>query len=160
MVGQGLDIPEVSLVAILDADKEGFLRSQTSLVQTCGRAARNLNGRVIMFADRITDSMGRTIEVTERRRKVQTEYNETHGITPEGIKKEIIDVLSSIYEKDYYTIPLDEFEEQGIHQPKKLTKMMKKLKREIDDAAKKWDFERAAQLRDRLLKLEKMEIAL
>ena len=104
--------------------------------------------------------MRRTIEVTERRRKVQTEYNEAHGITPEGIKKEIVDVLSSIYEKDYYTIPLDEFEEQGIHQPKKLTKVMKKLKREIDDAAKKWDFERAAQLRDRLLKLEKMEVRL
>jgi excinuclease ABC subunit B len=159
LLREGLDLPEVSLIAILDADKEGFLRSQTSLIQTCGRAARNLNGRVIMFADRITDSMKRTLEETERRRQVQTEYNETHGITPEGIKKQIIDVLSSIYEKDYYTIPLDEFEGQGI-QPKKLTKVMKKLKREIDDAAKKWDFERAAQLRDRLLKLEKMEIAL
>jgi excinuclease ABC subunit B len=159
LLREGLDLPEVSLIAILDADKEGFLRSQTSLIQTCGRAARNLNGRVIMFADRITDSMRRTIEETERRRKVQAEYNETHGITPEGIKKQIIDVLASIYEKDYYTIPLDEFEEQGI-QPKKLTKVMKKLKREIDDAAKKWDFERAAQLRDRLLKLEKMEITL
>ena len=159
LLREGLDLPEVSLIAILDADKEGFLRSQTSLIQTCGRAARNLNGRVIMFADRITDSMQRTIEVTERRRKVQTKYNKTHGITPEGIKKQIIDVLASIYEKDYYTIPLDEFEEQGI-QPKKLTKVMKKLKREIDDAAKKWDFERAAQLRDRLLKLEKMEITL
>ncbi|HME42497.1 MAG TPA: excinuclease ABC subunit UvrB [Syntrophorhabdales bacterium] len=159
LLREGLDLPEVSLIAILDADKEGFLRSQTSLVQTCGRAARNLNGRVIMFADRITDSMRRTIEETERRRKVQTKYNRTHGITPEGIKKQIIDVLASIYEKDYYTIPLDEFEEQGI-QPKKLTKVMKKLKREIDDAAKKWDFERAAQLRDRLLKLEKMEVRL
>ena len=159
LLREGLDLPEVSLIAILDADKEGFLRSQTSLIQTCGRAARNLNGRVIMFADRITESMRRTIEVTERRRKVQAEYNETHGITPEGIKKQIIDVLGSIYEKDYYTIPLDEFDEQGI-QPKKLTKVMKKLKREIDDAAKKWDFERAAQLRDRLLKLEKMEVRL
>jgi excinuclease ABC subunit B len=159
LLREGLDLPEVSLIAILDADKEGFLRSQTSLIQTCGRAARNLNGRVIMFADRMTDSMRRTIEVTEQRRKVQTEYNETHGITPEGIKKQITDVLGSIYEKDYYTIPLDEFDEQGI-QPKKLTKVMKKLKREIDDAAKKWDFERAAQLRDRLLKLEKMEVRL
>jgi excinuclease ABC subunit B len=159
LLREGLDLPEVSLIAILDADKEGFLRSQTSLIQTCGRAARNLNGRIIMFADRTTDSMQRTIEETERRRKIQTEYNKTHGITPEGIKKQITDVLASIYEKDYYTIPLDEFEEQGI-QPKKLTKVMKKLKREIDDAAKKWDFERAAQLRDRLLKLEKMEIAL
>ncbi len=159
LLREGLDLPEVSLIAILDADKEGFLRSQTSLIQTCGRAARNLNGRVLMFADTMTDSMRRTIEETERRRKVQAAYNETHGITPEGIKKQIVDVLASIYEKDYYTVPLDEFEEQGI-QPKKLTKVMKKLKREIDDAAKKWDFERAAQLRDRLLKLEKMEITL
>ena len=159
LLREGLDLPEVSLIAILDADKEGFLRSQTSLIQTCGRAARNLNGRVIMFADKITDSMRRTLEETGRRRKVQTEYNKVHGITPEGIKKQIVDILSSIYEKDYYTIPVDELEEQGI-QPKKLTKVMKKLKREIDDAAKKWDFERAAQLRDRLLKLEKIEIAL
>ena len=159
LLREGLDLPEVSLIAILDADKEGFLRSQTSLIQTCGRAARNLNGRVVMFADKMTDSMRRTIEETERRRKIQAEYNKTNGITPEGIKKQITDVLASIYEKDYYTIPLDEFEEQGI-QPKKLTKVMKKLKREIDDAAKKWDFERAAQLRDKLLKLEKMEVRL
>jgi len=159
LLREGLDLPEVSLIAILDADKEGFLRSQTSLIQTCGRAARNLNGRVLMYADTMTDSMRRTIEETERRRKVQSQYNKTHGITPEGIKKQIVDVLASIYEKDYYTVPMDEFEEQGI-QPKKLTRVMKKLKREIDDAAKKWDFERAAQLRDRLLKLEKMEITL
>jgi excinuclease ABC subunit B len=159
LLREGLDLPEVSLIAILDADKEGFLRSQTSLIQTCGRAARNLNGRVIMFADKITESMRRTLEETGRRRKVQAEYNKVHGITPEGIKKQIVDILSSIYEKDYYTIPVDELEEQGI-QPKKLTKVMKKLKREIDDAAKKWDFERAAQLRDRLLKLEKIEITL
>ena len=159
LLREGLDLPEVSLIAILDADKEGFLRSQTALIQTCGRAARNLNGRVIMFADKITDSMRRTLEETGRRRKVQVEYNKVHGITPEGIKKQIVDILSSIYEKDYYTIPVDELEEQGI-QPKKLTKVMKKLKREIDDAAKKWDFERAAQLRDRLLKLEKIEITL
>jgi excinuclease ABC subunit B len=103
--------------------------------------------------------MRRTLEETGRRRKVQTEYNKVHGITPEGIKKQIVDILSSIYEKDYYTIPVDELEELGI-QPKKLTKVMKKLKREIDNAAKKWDFERAAQLRDRLLKLEKIEITL
>jgi excinuclease ABC subunit B len=103
--------------------------------------------------------MKRTIEETKRRRKLQMEYNKEHGITPEGIKKEIVDILSSIYEKDYYTIPTDELEELGI-QPKKLTKVMKKLKREIDDAAKKWDFEKAAMLRDRLLKLEKIEVVL
>jgi len=159
LLREGLDLPEVSLVAILDADKEGFLRSETSLVQTCGRAARNLNGRVIMFADRITGSMKSAISETERRRKTQMAYNIKHGITPEGIKKAITDVLSSIYEKDYLDVPLDEFEKNGV-EPKRLSRVVKKLKKEINDAAKRWDFEKAQQLRDRLLKLEKMEIAL
>ena len=159
LLREGLDLPEVALVAILDADKEGFLRSQTSLIQTCGRTARNINGRVLMFGDVVTNSMRRAIQETERRRKVQGQYNKEHGITPEGIKKDVVDILSSIYEKDYYTIPVDEFEEQGI-EPKKLSKMVNKLRKEINEAAKRWDFERAAQLRDRLMKLEKMEIAL
>ncbi|HOF58424.1 MAG TPA: excinuclease ABC subunit UvrB [Syntrophorhabdaceae bacterium] len=159
LLREGLDLPEVSLVAILDADKEGFLRSETSLVQTCGRAARNLNGRVIMFADRITGSMKSAISETERRRKTQMAYNIKHGITPEGIKKAITDVLFSIYEKDYLDVPLDEFEKNGV-EPKRLSRVVKKLKKEINDAAKRWDFEKAQQLRDRLLKLEKMEIAL
>ncbi len=159
LLREGLDLPEVSLVAILDADKEGFLRSETSLIQTCGRAARNINGRVIMFADAMTDSMKRAISETERRRKVQEEYNRKNGITPEGIKKSIVDVLSSIYEKDYLEVPLDELEEKRV-EPKKLSRMVKKLKKEIGEAAKRWDFEKAAQLRDRLLKLEKMEITL
>ncbi len=159
LLREGLDLPEVSLVAILDADKEGFLRSETSLIQTCGRAARNLNGRVIMFGDKITESMRRAISETDRRRKTQMEYNVKHGITPEGIKKSITDVLSSIYEKDYLQVPIDEFEENGI-EPKKLSRMVKKLKKAINEAAKRWDFEKAQQLRDRLLKLEKMEITL
>jgi excinuclease ABC subunit B len=159
LLREGLDLPEVSLVAILDADKEGFLRSQTSLIQTCGRTARNINGRVLMFGDVVTDSMRRAIQETERRRKVQAQYNKEHGITPESIKKDVVDILSSIYEKDYLTIPIDEFEEQGI-EPKKLSKMVSKLRKEINEAAKRWDFERAAQLRDRLMKLEKMELAL
>ena len=159
LLREGLDLPEVSLVAILDADKEGFLRSETSLIQTCGRAARNLNGRVIMFGDKITESMRRAISVTERRRKTQMAYNIKNDITPEGIKKSITDVLSSIYEKDYLQVPLDEFEENGI-EPRKLSKMVKKLKKAINEAAKRWDFEKAQQLRDRLLKLEKMEITL
>ncbi|HOV89343.1 MAG TPA: excinuclease ABC subunit UvrB [Syntrophorhabdaceae bacterium] len=157
LLREGLDLPEVSLVAILDADKEGFLRSETSLIQTCGRAARNINGRVIMFADTMTASMEKAIAETERRRRIQLEYNKKHHITPEGIKKDVVDILSSIYEKDYYTIPVDDFEEKGI-EPKKLSKMLKKLRKEINEAAKRWDFEKAAQLRDRLLKLEKMEI--
>jgi excinuclease ABC subunit B len=159
LLREGLDLPEVSLVAILDADKEGFLRSDTSLIQTCGRAARNINGRVIMFADRMTDSMKRTIDETTRRRKVQQQYNEAHSITPEGIKKEIVDILSSIYEKDYYTVNVDDLEESGLD-PKKLSRMVKKLRKDINDAAKRWDFERAAQLRDRLVRLEQMELAM
>jgi excinuclease ABC subunit B len=159
LLREGLDLPEVSLVAILDADKEGFLRSDTSLIQTCGRAARNINGRVVMFADRVTDSMRRTIEETGRRRKVQTAYNEAHGITPEGIRKEIVDLLSSIYEKDYYTVDVDGLEGEGVD-PKKLSRMVKKLRKDINEAAKRWDFERAAQLRDRLVKLEQMELAI
>ena len=159
LLREGLDLPEVALVAILDADKEGFLRSQTALIQTCGRAARNINGKVVMFGDRMTDSMKRTLEETQRRRKLQGEYNEKHNITPEGIKKEIVDILSSIYEKDYYTVPVDELEELGV-EPKKVSKVVKKLKKEINEAAKRWDFEKAGQLRDRLLKLEKMELSL
>ena len=159
LLREGLDLPEVSLVAILDADKEGFLRSQTSLIQTCGRAARNINGRVIMFADTVTESMKRAMSETERRRKAQGEYNRENGITPEGIKKGIVDVLSSIYEKDYLEVPLDEMEEKGV-EPKKMSRMVKKLRKEIGEAAKRWDFEKAAQLRDRLLKLEQMEIRL
>lgn len=159
LLREGLDLPEVSLVAILDADKEGFLRSQTSLIQTCGRAARNLNGRVIMFADTITESMRRAIEETERRRTVQRAYNEKNGITPEGIRKSIVDVLSSIYEKDYYEAPVDELDARGL-KPKQLAKMVRKLKKEIAEAAKKWDFEKAALLRDRLLAIEKTELTL
>ncbi len=159
LLREGLDLPEVSLVAILDADKEGFLRSETSLIQTCGRAARNINGKVIMFADRMTDSMKRTIDETTRRRALQMEYNRTNGITPEGIKKSIVDILSSIYEKDYYSVPLDELEEERID-PRKLSKMVKKLRKDINEAAKRWDFERAAQLRDRLSRLEQMELAM
>lgn len=159
LLREGLDLPEVSLVAILDADKEGFLRSETSLIQTCGRAARNINGRVLMFGDKITESMKRAISKTEGRRKSQMEYNVKNGITPEGIKKSIVDVLSSIYEKDYLQVPLNELEENGI-EPKKLSRMVKKLKKAINEAAKRWDFEKAQQLRDRLLKLEKMEITL
>ena len=159
LLREGLDLPEVSLVAILDADKEGFLRSQTSLIQTCGRAARSLNGKVIMFADTITASMRRAIDETERRRAVQREYNEKNGITPEGIKKSIVDVLSSIYEKDYYEAPIDLADVKAL-KPKQLSKMVRRLKKEIAQAAKQWDFEKATQLRDRLLTLEQAELTL
>ncbi|MCS7280395.1 MAG: excinuclease ABC subunit UvrB [Desulfobacterota bacterium] len=159
LLREGLDIPEVSLVCILDADKEGFLRSSTALIQTFGRAARNVNGKVIMFADRITDAMRKAIEETERRRAIQKKYNEEHGITPETIKKSISDVLSSIYERDYYSVPIEDFDDLQI-EPKKIPSIIKKLKKEIEEAAKRWDFEKAKVLRDRLLKLERMEMIL
>ncbi|HEX2966249.1 MAG TPA: excinuclease ABC subunit UvrB [Syntrophorhabdaceae bacterium] len=159
LLREGLDLPEVSLVAILDADKEGFLRSETSLIQTCGRASRNLNGKVLMFADQITDSMHKAIHETERRRKVQMQYNQEHGITPEGISKSITDVLSSIYEKDYYEVPIDDLDVVNL-KPKQRAKIVKKLKKQIADAAKKWDFETAKDLRDRLLKIEQTELTL
>jgi excinuclease ABC subunit B len=159
LLREGLDLPEVSLVAILDADKEGFLRSETSLIQTCGRASRNLNGRVLMFGDRVTESMRKAMQETERRRKVQLEYNREHGITPEGIIKSINDVLSSIYEKDYYEVPIDELDVVAL-KPKQRSKIVKRLKKDIAEAAKKWDFEKAKELRDRLLKIEQMELTL
>ena len=105
LLREGLDLPEVSLVAILDADKEGFLRSAQALIQTCGRAARNLNGTVIMYGDLVTNSMKTALKETNRRRKIQSEYNRKNKITPEGIKKDIRNVLASIYEADYLTVP-------------------------------------------------------
>ena len=108
LLREGLDLPEVSLVAILDADKEGFLRSSGSLIQTVGRAARNINGRAIMYADRMTDSMRLAISETDRRRQIQVAYNEEHGITPASIVKSIDEVMSSVYERDYVTVPAGE----------------------------------------------------
>ncbi|KQL53072.1 excinuclease ABC subunit B [Heyndrickxia shackletonii] len=153
LLREGLDIPEVSLVAILDADKEGFLRSERSLIQTIGRAARNANGQVIMYADRITDSMEKAIEETKRRRTVQEEYNKKHGITPTTIQKDIHDIIRATHAA----------EEQEEYAPKeksrKLTKqeretLMANLEKEMKEAAKALDFERAAQLRDTLLELK------
>jgi len=160
LLREGLDLPEVSLVAILDADKEGFLRSQRSLIQTCGRAARNINGRVLMYGDSVTRSMQACIDETGRRRIKQLEYNEEHGITPETVKKGLRSILESIEEKDYVTPPgVAEAGEEYIA-PKEIPKLVKKLRKEMLAAAKELDFEKAAGLRDRVKKLEAMELAL
>jgi excinuclease ABC subunit B len=159
LLREGLDLPEVSLVAILDADKEGFLRSERSLVQTCGRAARNVDGTVIFYADEITPSMKMAIDETNRRRRLQKRYNEVNGITPESIKKDISDILGSVYEADYVSIPnVSEPEEEYISLGN-LPKMIKSIKKEMLNAARRLDFEEAARLRDRLFVLEKKELS-
>ncbi|HAG50739.1 MAG: excinuclease ABC subunit B [Deltaproteobacteria bacterium GWC2_42_51] len=158
LLREGLDLPEVSLVAILDADKEGFLRSERSLIQTCGRAARNVNGRVIMYADTITGSMKKAIDETNRRHKLQAEYNKKNGITPETIKSSIKDVLSSIYEADYYTVPVVAEKKEEYIPPHELPEIIKSLRKEMQEVAKKLDFEKAAELRDRIKELEEMEV--
>lgn len=161
LLREGLDLPEVSLVAILDADKEGFLRSERSLIQTCGRAARNINGRVLMYGDSVTRSMQACIDETGRRRVKQLAYNEEHGITPETVKKGMRSILESIEEKDYVTQPAGVSEPgEEYLSPKEIPKLVKKLRKEMLAAAKELNFEKAAELRDRVKTLEAMELAL
>ncbi|MEI6205281.1 MAG: excinuclease ABC subunit UvrB [Desulfuromonadales bacterium] len=161
LLREGLDLPEVSLVAILDADKEGFLRSTRSLIQTCGRAARNINGRVLMYGDSVTRSMQACIDETGRRRLKQLAYNMEHGITPETVKKGLRSILESIEEKDYVTQPAGVAEPgEEYLAPKEIPKLVKKLRKEMLAAAKELNFEKAAELRDRLRRLEAMELAL
>ncbi len=152
LLREGLDIPEVSLVAILDADKEGFLRSERSLIQTSGRAARNVGGEVIMYADKITGGIDACLKETKRRREIQGRYNEKNGITPESIQKEITNILSSVYEADYLTVPAEEAEE--VYSEKELLALIRKLKQEMHEAARDLEFEKAADIRDRILKLQ------
>ena len=159
LLREGLDIPEVSLVAILDADKEGFLRSARSLIQTCGRAARNVAGRVIMYADTVTDSMRACIDETVRRRKLQSEFNREHGITPQTVQKGLRSILESIEEHDYVTVPKVAEAEEDYVPPEKIPGMVKKLRKEMLAAAKDLAFEKAAELRDRIRKLQDMELA-
>jgi excinuclease ABC subunit B len=151
LLREGLDLPEVSLVAILDADREGFLRSERSLIQTAGRAARNINGKVILYADTVTGSMQRALDETKRRRKIQEEYNKKMGITPETVKSNIKDILSSIYEADYWTVPAvaEEKAEYGYDE-----ETLKKLESEMKEAAKKLEFERAAKIRDKIREIK------
>ncbi|MBI4241975.1 MAG: UvrB/UvrC motif-containing protein, partial [Candidatus Rokubacteria bacterium] len=155
LLREGLDLPEVSLVAILDADKEGYLRSTTSLIQTAGRAARNVSGEVIMYADRLTDSIKATIAETERRRLVQEAYNREHGITPESIKKSIHEVLGSVYERDYYTVEVAREPEEVYASAGALEERVRALEAQMKEAAHRLDFEQAAELRDRIKALSK-----
>ena len=150
LLREGIDIPEVSLIAILDADKEGFLRSERSLIQIIGRAARNEQGHVIMYADKMTDSMTAAISETQRRREVQKAYNEAHGITPKTIIKEIRDVISASVEvKD-----TDSAFQTDKMSKKERVKLIERLRKEMKEAAAKLDFETATQLRDAMMEIE------
>ena len=148
LLREGLDIPEVSLVAILDADKEGFLRSDRSLIQTIGRAARNVNGKVIMYADSVTGSMQRAIDETNRRRKIQTEYNKEHGITPKSVVKDIRDIIE-------IGKSVKESTEQNFKKLSRLEKerLIETLTKEMKEASAKLEFEQAAFIRDKIKEL-------
>jgi len=158
LLREGLDLPEVSLVAILDADKEGFLRSEKSLIQTFGRAARNVNGQVILYADKMTGAMDQAILETDRRRKIQEEYNRKHQITPQTVKKSVRNILASIYEADYLTIPAAADVEEGYVPLKEIPAMIQKLKKEMKESATRLEFERAAEIRDKIHHLEEIEL--
>jgi excinuclease ABC subunit B len=160
LLREGLDLPEVALVAILDADKEGFLRSAGSLIQTMGRAARHVEGRAILYADVMTDSMRKALGETARRRRAQMEYNELHNITPQSIVKPIDMSLVAIAEADYVTVPLESEEDDfDTLTPQQRENFLKELETNMREAARKFEFENAARLRDRLKELRSRQIA-
>jgi len=159
LLREGLDLPEVSLVAILDADKEGFLRSETSLIQTIGRAARNVDGKVLMYADNVTDSMRTAISETQRRRKIQTAFNEEHGIDPQTVRRRISDILLAIGDQPTRTTPKSERRRRAASRPEmpqeELERLIRSLEDEMHEAAKDLRFEYAARLRDEVQDLRK-----
>jgi len=160
LLREGLDIPEVSLVAILDADKEGYLRSERSLIQTIGRAARHVRGTVLMYADKMTDSMQRAINETARRRRIQSAYNEEHNITPQSIRKAILSPLVKVYDSDYIDIPLAAETQEEYFSAQELAMRIEQTRREMKQAAAALEFEQAALLRDRLQALEQRNLGL
>ena len=159
LLREGLDLPEVSLVAILDADKEGFLRSERSLIQTIGRAARNVKGTVILYADTMTDSMKRAIDETNRRRRLQAEFNKKHGIAPQTVVHSLGTPMVEAYETDYVTVSVAAEREER-YRPDEISRMVQQLKKEMKQAAAQLDFEKAAELRDRIKELQEREIGL
>src|SRR6202045_2739483 len=159
LLREGLDLPEVSLVAILDADKEGYLRSATALIQTIGRCARHVEGRAILYADRMTGSMAQAIEETSRRRAKQVTYNEANGITPMSITKSVDMKLAAIVEADYVTVPVEDFADADITSETKLGEVLAQLEIQMREAAKKFEFERAAALRDRIRALKQRDLS-
>ena len=159
LLREGLDLPEVSLVAILDADKEGFLRSDRSLIQTCGRAARNIHGTVILYGDRVTGSMARAIEESNRRREIQLAYNRTYGITPASIQKAIDDIMASPHERDYVTVPVMAEKQTPYLDAASIEKQIKRLEKRMTAAAKKMEFEEAARWRDEIRALQSLELS-
>ncbi|HTG60722.1 MAG TPA: helicase-related protein, partial [Terriglobia bacterium] len=157
LLREGLDLPEVSLVAVLDADKEGFLRSGGSLIQTVGRAARNLHGKAILYGDTMTDSMRYAIGETNRRRAKQKQFNEENGITPESIVKPVDMALAQITEADYITVPVD-LPAEGAVSSDQLDELITNLEKQMREAAKQFEFEKAAQLRDRIKALKEKTV--
>jgi excinuclease ABC subunit B len=156
LLREGLDLPEVSLVAILDADKEGFLRSSGSLIQTIGRAARNVRGKAILYADVLTDSIRQAVAETDRRREKQRRFNEENGITPESIVKPVDMALAAVVAADYVTVPA-EIDEADLTSPDQLDQLIASLEKQMREAAKQFEFEKAAQLRDRIKALKEKE---
>ena len=157
LLREGLDLPEVSLVAILDADKEGFLRSETALIQTMGRAARNVEGEVLLYADKMTNAIKAAISETERRREKQLEFNRMNNITPASVKKSIHGILGSVYERDYYTLPLVAEEVEKYVAEHELPGVIQELEKEMRQAAKELEFEKAAEIRDKIRQLRRAE---